>query len=163
MPHARASALWRLGFASHSSLKADRSAPRNGFYGAREPQNETLAVECQLLGIPTPQNIVQFHDLKSLKAMCEAHKAATSGLASVPQRAGRFIVMDFMSSSRSHEAAVCLESAGLDPTTIFNTEQLPNACGYLSVAHGHARFASSAPGPRLHDDGHGQRPNPKPR
>lgn len=83
MPHARASALWRLGFASHSSLKADRSAPRNGFYGAREPQNETLAVECQLLGIPTPQNIVQFHDLKSLKAMCEAHKAATSGLASV--------------------------------------------------------------------------------
>jgi len=124
--------------------QGDRSAPRNGFYGAREPQNETLAVECQLLGIPTPQNIVQFHDLKSLKAMCEAHKAATSGLSSVPQRAGRFIVMDFMSSRGSREAAARLESAGLAPTTIFNTEQLPNACGYLSAAHGHARFASWA-------------------
>ncbi len=52
----------------------------------------------------------------------------------MPQRAGRFIVMDFMSSSRSREAAERLESAGLDPTTIFNTEQLPNACGYLSAA-----------------------------
>ena len=59
---------------------------------------------------------------------------ARDGLASVPQRAGRFIVMDFMSSSRSREAAERLESAGLDPTTIFNTEQLPNACGYLSAA-----------------------------
>jgi hypothetical protein len=59
---------------------------------------------------------------------------ARDGLASVPQRAGRFIVMDFLSSSRSREAAERLESAGLDPTTIFNTEQLPNACGYLSAA-----------------------------
>ena len=161
MPHARASALWRLGFASHSSLKADRSAPRNGFYGAREPQNETLAVECQLLGIPTPQNIVQFHDLKSLKAMCEAHKAATSGLASVPQRAGRFIVMDFMSSSGSREAAARLESAELAPTTIFNTEQLPIMRVAIIVRH--MGMLASPPGPRLHDDGHGQRPNPKPR
>ena len=72
----RANALWRLGFASHSSLKETVPLLEMVLYGAREPPNETLAVQCQLLGIPTPQNIVQFHDLKSLKAMCEAHKAA---------------------------------------------------------------------------------------
>eukprot|EP00900_Chrysochromulina_parva_P003084 jgi/Chrpa1/12777/Chrysochromulina_OHIO_Genome00021614-RA len=52
----------------------------------------------------------------------------------LPQRAGRFIVMDFLSSSGSRESADCMASAGLTPTTLFNKEQLPNACGYLSAA-----------------------------
>ena len=52
----------------------------------------------------------------------------------LPQRTGRFIVMDFTSSSGSRESADCMASAGLTPTTLFNTEQLPNASGYLSAA-----------------------------
>ena len=52
----------------------------------------------------------------------------------LPQRAGRFIVMDFLSSSGSRESADCMASAGLTPTTLFNKAQLPNASGYLSAA-----------------------------
>jgi len=45
----RANALWRLGFASHSSLKETVPLLEMVLYGAPEPPNETLAVECQLL------------------------------------------------------------------------------------------------------------------
>ena len=53
-------------------------------------------------------------------------------LPSAP-RGGRFLIVDFLASRQSSEAALVMETAGLAGTKLFSLGQVPNACGHLSA------------------------------
>lgn len=50
-----------------------------------------------------------------------------------PQRRGRFLVIDFLSTGASREAIDTMTQAGLAGVGLRTTSQLPNACGYLAA------------------------------
>ena len=98
--------------------------------------------------LPTTAQLIADYDLAAAKALCaslaEQDESSVTYIASAPlsitrfetPRAtrGKYIVLDFMASSASINAARQMANAGLTGKSLVSTEQLENACGYLAAA-----------------------------
>ena len=107
-------------------------------YGAQNNQqwtDELLDIEAQAKGLPAPAELALCYDLDRAKKLCRDKKVVPTNAADKPtQRHGRFIILDFLSTAASADAARLMRDAGLHEKTHFAFSQLPNACGYLAAA-----------------------------
>ena len=135
----RAQAFYDLGQLTDLGLTGDASDAavtlpliETILFGAPQPMPTTYDTECILNGIPTTTEFASEHNLASAKALCRRLEQEGSGVRRAP-KGGRFLVIDFLSTRASALAATTMEEAGLAPATLFNMEQLPDACGYLAA------------------------------
>ena len=102
-------------------------------YGGPQTVNYANDAACHARGIPTPGVLAREYDLKKAKAFCGgADECQTQ--EPKERRAGRCLVVDFLSSPQSAMVAREMEMAGLTCNRLFATTQLPDACGYLGAS-----------------------------
>lgn len=126
------------------SVAADVSQPsatvpliETVLYGAPLPPNHTHDDECRRRGLPTPSELIANVNLAGAKEVCAASLRShlTQSITRAPRapNGGKFLVVDFLSSTASASAAALMREAGIESKTIFRTDQMANACGYLAA------------------------------